>query len=225
MDRYTAIKYNILFKTCLILFGSLLTLLALSHGWCLLTFQSSTVGCRNKNSFFSRLCADTEAVGRTLGCVHSSLQNHLWAMGKDQDGQPAPFLLERLPPFEQAAASNIYILMPPGPTGHCARSARLSRDNTSRLCEAIPQSPPQQRWSNSASCSLGPETLAGGVNRMLLHLHPWACSSTCRRNALTMLKGLGHAQGAWVDAASAPRHNTTSQHLPQVPLKTHWLLQ
>lgn len=77
MDRYTAIKYNILIKTCLILSGSPLTLLALSHGWCLLTFQSSTVDCRNKNSFFSRLCADTEAVGCTLSCVHSGLHTHL----------------------------------------------------------------------------------------------------------------------------------------------------
>lgn len=77
MDRYTAIKYNILFKTCLILFGSPLTLLALSRGWCLLTFWRSTAGSRNKNSFFSRLCADTEAVGCTLGGMPRRLQTHL----------------------------------------------------------------------------------------------------------------------------------------------------
>lgn len=147
MDGYTAIKYNILFKTCLILFGSLMTLLALSHGWCLLTFQSSTVGSRNKNSFFSRLCADTEAAGCTLGRRHSGRQTHLWAMGKDQDGQPAPFLMERLPWFEQAACTKHLCTdnMPPGPTRQYVTSARLSRDNVSMLCEEIPQSPQRQR--------------------------------------------------------------------------------
>lgn len=38
MDHYTAIKCNSLFKTCLVLFGSPLALLAPSKGWCLLTF-------------------------------------------------------------------------------------------------------------------------------------------------------------------------------------------
>lgn len=141
-------------------------------------------------------------------------------MGKDQDGQPAPFLLERLPWFERPTHpkhlhdDNI----PSRPTWQCVTSAQLSRDNASRLClcceaEVILQ------------CSLCPKTPARSVNRTALHLHPQVCSGVRWRKAVTALTELGRAQGGWVDAASAPTHSTASQHLPQVPLKTCWLLQ
>lgn len=150
-DGYTEMKYNNLFKTCLILFKSPLSLLALCHSGVYWPFGASllTVGAKITPS---QAFVQIPKMWGTWWLSNLSLdfQDELRQTASTVPASAALWTYTGIHP-KHLCTNNILA----GPTWQCTKSARLPCDNVSRPClyddaEMIPQCS-LQSWSKTPS--------------------------------------------------------------------------